>query len=55
MTTEIEAATVPDATQSSDLFPSAYQLAASARPAKFADWGIYNFKAIMAYDGTAYK
>lgn len=23
--------------------------------AKFSDWGIYNYKAVVAYDGTAYK
>ena len=22
---------------------------------KFSDWGIYNYKAVVAYDGTAYK
>ena len=24
-------------------------------PAKWADWGVYNYKAVVAYDGTNYK
>lgn len=31
------------------------QLKVPLSPAKFADWGIYNYKAVVAYDGTAYK
>ena len=27
----------------------------TADPPKWADWGIYNYKAVVAYDGTNYK
>ncbi len=33
----------------------AVRLPSLASAAKFADWGIYNYKAVVAYDGTAYK
>ena len=31
------------------------RLPSTASAAKYADWGIFNFKAVVAYDGTAYK
>ena len=31
------------------------RLPAPSKIYKFAEWGIYNYKAVVAYDGTAYK
>ncbi|DBA69831.1 TPA: hypothetical protein ACH3X2_012548 [Trebouxia sp. C0005] len=31
------------------------KLQSAITAAKFSDWGIYNYKAVVAYDGTAYK
>ena len=28
---------------------------ATGNPPKWPDWGIYNYKAVVAYDGTTYK
>ena len=27
----------------------------TGNPPKWAEWGIYNYKAVVAYDGTSYK
>ncbi len=42
--------------QSSDQ-PSAtrVKMQSAITAAKFFDWGIYNYKAVVAYDGTGYK
>lgn len=30
-------------------------VAGTGNPPKWPDWGIYNYKAVVAYDGTTYK
>lgn len=30
-------------------------VAGIGNPTKWPDWGIYNYKAVVAYDGTNYK
>ena len=40
---------------SDDLNRQPETVAGTGNPTKWPDWGIYNYKAVIAYDGTNYK